>query len=1062
MGSCQSKTSASKTEDRSSPSSGNQRFPEPLQVPNRHPTADTDSTGGATHDSARSGQRDNFAQLQKSKGELVQGKLMNENIVTKNVDSHIPGYSSGASTPTSMDGSHKGDKSTLTRNLNDSQHSLGARNGGKILTQSSSVLGLEKLINDRPNNDLRNNMVHMEVPFGKPIEDVYDGVHDGNVLGSGVSGLVRLCVHKATGAKYAVKCLDLGLVETEEGLQQLREEIAIMCQLDHPNIVRLEEVYESHSEIYLVQELCLGGELFDRLDDQPDYHYTETQCARLIKQMLCSVRYIHSKGIIHRDLKLENFLFSTNNPDSELKMIDFGLSKHFKFGEVQHEAVGTPYTVAPEVIRGNYDERCDVWAIGVIAFLLLSGDPPFGGCGGPESLAQVRENILKGSFRFEPIEIWSNVSQSARDFIRKLLVTDPRHRPTARECQKLDWLQNWAHKNLKMEDNKLNPNVVKALVNFKEYSDMRKLLCEVLSFTLMPDQITDLRKEFEKLDTDDSGEISLKGLKQVLIQNAGAGSLGALTETEVEDIFNAMRVRKSETRIHWHEFIAAGLSQCKVDERNLKLAFDRLDSDHKGYITFQNISDMMGRDADGDIDAMRAMWGDSMKHCNCKDAQITYEDFLLLMKGQNKEDKKKNVHKCNAELPSIKMDTLSVLHEDSNANSLPKESSSDNLQGMEHASFVPTSPAVFDDDSDGPIFMEDEDFAQPSSVFQPSPINRRRSIQTDPGGSINLSPKTPESVDKSDVQPVFPDLSKVSKLEKLEYLSRHRSRSLDDGDNLPKEKTEKTSFLADSRRAMLLPEHTHEKEIESIINDESQTPLVVNRKLYRAHRIMRLAVVEASKRFEEEQLRRTKQELRAQQEKKDNVRFAAGLVMRHGHSKELSSDSIRKLMKQRQQEQESQLEKATMRGGRGRRTRKKTISDMSAMMSAQPKVIESNSNSTELRASVPEADLVKENKNGKLNFELHDTAHRKATVPGQFRKVDDPFSQMGGFLGMQSMNKDDVIEEEVLSEGSGSNPVITQSASDGNIQEKIVPESPRHHPVALNASNADWPPPAPL
>jgi calcium-dependent protein kinase len=89
----------------------------------------------------------------------------------------------------------------------------------------------------------------------------------------------------------------------------------------------LEEVYESHSEIYLVQELCLGGELFDRLDEQPDYHYTEAQCARLVKQMLCSVRYIHSKGIIHRDLKLENFLFSDTGAESELKMIDFGLSK---------------------------------------------------------------------------------------------------------------------------------------------------------------------------------------------------------------------------------------------------------------------------------------------------------------------------------------------------------------------------------------------------------------------------------------------------------------------------------------------------------------------------------------------------------------------------------------------------------------------------------------------------------------------------------------------------------------------------------------------------------------
>lgn len=453
----------------------------------------------------------------------------------------------------------------------------------KMLSHSASAIGLDEMIEDRREvGDLRQNVVHIEVPFGKPIEEVYDGVHTGPVLGSGISGLVRLVTHKATGLKYAVKVLDLGLVETAEGLRQLREEIFIMCQLDHPNIVRLEEVYESTNEIYLVQELCLGGELFDRLDEQPDYHYTEGECARLVKHMLSAVRYLHSRGIIHRDLKLENFLFSSTAQDSELKMIDFGLSKHFRYGEVHHEAVGTPYTVAPEVIRGSYDERCDIWAIGVIAFLLLSGDPPFGGCGGPEPLMTVRANILKCSYSFEPAYIWEHVSESARQFIRDMLVTDPKKRPTAREAQKHKWLQDWANRARKGTDNALNPNVVSALVNFKEFSDMRKLLCEVLSFTLLPDQIKDLRREFEKMDTDGSGEISLGALKQVLMTNAGAGSLGALTEDEVTDIFDAMRVRKTETRIHWHEFIAAGLSQCQVDDRNLRLAFDRLDSDHKG------------------------------------------------------------------------------------------------------------------------------------------------------------------------------------------------------------------------------------------------------------------------------------------------------------------------------------------------------------------------------------------------------------------------------------------------------------------------------------------------
>jgi len=103
---------------------------------------------------------------------------------------------------------------------------------------------------------------------------------------------------------YAVKCLDLGHIGSEKALEQLREEIEILVQLDHPNIVRLEEVYESSNEIYLVFECLTGGELFDRLDEQVDYHYSEKNCAHLAKQMLCAVRYCHSKGIIHRDLKV--------------------------------------------------------------------------------------------------------------------------------------------------------------------------------------------------------------------------------------------------------------------------------------------------------------------------------------------------------------------------------------------------------------------------------------------------------------------------------------------------------------------------------------------------------------------------------------------------------------------------------------------------------------------------------------------------------------------------------------------------------------------------------------
>ena len=148
------------------------------------------------------------------------------------------------------------------------------------------------------------------------------------------------------------------------------------------------------------------------------------------------------------------------------------------------------------------------------------------------------------------------------DFLCQLLVLDPQKCPTARQCQKSSWLLEWRNNERIKGDTTLNSNVIKALADIKELSDLQKLLCKVLSFTLLPGQIADLRKEFEKLDVDFFGEITLLSLKELLCQG-----LSALKEEELECIFNVMHVGKTATCVHWHEFIAAVLSQCKVDEK---------------------------------------------------------------------------------------------------------------------------------------------------------------------------------------------------------------------------------------------------------------------------------------------------------------------------------------------------------------------------------------------------------------------------------------------------------------------------------------------------------------
>jgi calcium-dependent protein kinase len=476
---------------------------------------------------------------------------------------------------------------------------------------------------------LHSNVVNIEDVSGRKIDQVYDGVVHGKVLGRGVAGVVRLVTHKTTGIHYAVKCLDKsGIGDSQEQQQQLGEEILIMSQLDHPNICRLHEVYEDETQIYLVQELGEGGDLFDLLDEQPNYHYQEQDAVKLVHQMLSALRYLHAKGIIHRDLKLENFLYSTQK-HQQLKLIDFGLSKHYVPGDVQHDIVGTPYTCSPEVIAGNYDSKCDMWAIGVLSFMLLCGETPFGGCGGPESILELRNNIIAAKYQFEPVNTWKNVSPEAKDFVSKLLVVDPKARPSAIETQQHPWIRAYLEASIK--DATVSPKIVKSLVTFKNLSLTNRLMLEVLSFTLLPEQLSDIRVEFEKMDSDGLGEISLDCMLQVLTRSS-EGQEG-LSETEIKDIFETMKVGKAEPNVHWHEFVAACLPECHVDERNIRVAFDRLDLDHNGFITFDEIIQLIARDANENEDVLRQAWADSVTEYHCQMSRFNLDDFSHLVHG---------------------------------------------------------------------------------------------------------------------------------------------------------------------------------------------------------------------------------------------------------------------------------------------------------------------------------------------------------------------------------------------------------------------------------------------
>lgn len=361
--------------------------------------------------------------------------------------------------------------------------------------------------------------------------------------------------------------------------------------MDHPLIVRITEVYESFDELFIVQELCHGGDLFDRLENRLDESdlsgstglpFSEAQCAEYVKQMLAATGYLHSKNIVHRDIKLEHFMFSTSE-STELRMIDFGFAKHLGASGYTSGLAGTNYTQAPETLQGGrYNEKFDVWSIGVLTYLLMAGDVPFGSLDDPDSVKAVnfRQAIDHAPLVFESTKRWRLVSDEGKRFIKRLLNRDPSQRPSAAEAMEDPWIVDWARQEAN-QNQQLSPETLQSLMAFKESSEMQRLLSEVLSYTLLPEQISGLRDEFAKIDKNGSGLITLASLKQVLMLGA-RGPFWFLTEHDVEEIFDSIKISKNETTIRWHEFVAAGFSKAQYDDRNMRLAFERLDTAHNG------------------------------------------------------------------------------------------------------------------------------------------------------------------------------------------------------------------------------------------------------------------------------------------------------------------------------------------------------------------------------------------------------------------------------------------------------------------------------------------------
>uniref|UniRef100_A0A8C9YSX7 Calcium/calmodulin dependent protein kinase I n=1 Tax=Sander lucioperca TaxID=283035 RepID=A0A8C9YSX7_SANLU len=243
---------------------------------------------------------------------------------------------------------------------------------------------------------------------------------------------VVLAEEKGTHKLVAIKCIPKKALEGKEN--SIENEIAVLHKIKHANIVSLEEIFESKSHLYLIMQLVSGGELFDRIIEKG--FYTEKDASKLIQQILDAVKYLHDMGIVHRDLKPENLLYYSMDEDSKIMISDFGLSKIEGSGSVMSTACGTPGYVAPEVLAQKpYSKAVDCWSIGVIAYILLCGYPPFY----HENDAKLFEQILKAEYEFDS-PYWDDISDSAKDFIVHLMEKDPNTRYTCDQALQHPWI----------------------------------------------------------------------------------------------------------------------------------------------------------------------------------------------------------------------------------------------------------------------------------------------------------------------------------------------------------------------------------------------------------------------------------------------------------------------------------------------------------------------------------------------------------------------------------------------------------------------------------------------
>ncbi|KAK6779014.1 hypothetical protein RDI58_025732 [Solanum bulbocastanum] len=453
----------------------------------------------------------------------------------------------------------------------------------------------------------------LDNPTGTDIEATYEL---GRELGRGEFGVTYLSTDKVSGDVYACKSISKKKLRTRVDIEDVRREVEIMKHLPkHSNIVTLKDTYEDDNAVHIVMELCEGGELFDRIVARG--HYTERAAAAVTRTIVEVIQMCHKHGVMHRDLKPENFLFENKKETAPLKAIDFGLSVFFKPGERFNEIVGSPYYMAPEVLKRDYGPEVDVWSAGVILYILLCGVPPFWA----ETEQGVAQAIIRSVVNFKR-DPWPKVSDNAKDLVKKMLNPDPSKRLTAQEVLDHPWIQNAK----KAPNVSLGETVKARLKQFSMMNKLKKRALRVIAEHLTVDEVAGIKEGFQLMDIGNKGKIDVNELR------VGLQKLGhQIPESDVQILMDVGDVDK-DGFLDYGEFVAISVHLRKMaNEEHLKKAFDFFDRNQNGYIEIEELREALDDEIETNSEeVINAIMQDVDTD---KDGRISYDEFSTMMKA---------------------------------------------------------------------------------------------------------------------------------------------------------------------------------------------------------------------------------------------------------------------------------------------------------------------------------------------------------------------------------------------------------------------------------------------